>query len=210
MHRHQFDLSSMARTDSLVLPTGVVALALVVGMLQLAAPPPSASAQTLGCSLALSGLSPCVSYLVGNSSSPTSACCSQLAGLMQTQAQCLCLILGGGISQLGFILNQTQAYTLPGACRISFSAGRPCLGFNAPAPVGAPAGAPAEAPALPPAAPAATTLAPTVDSTPTSIPNAGEPSQGNGSKTTGQASAARRTFGFTPALFFSIVAVASD
>ncbi|XP_074589868.1 non-specific lipid transfer protein GPI-anchored 12-like [Curcuma longa] len=197
----------MARSDPLVLPPMSVVALVLVGVLQLAAPPPSASAQTLGCAPALSGLSPCVSYLVGNASSVTPACCSQLAGLMQNQAQCVCLILGGGISQLGFLLNQTQAYTLPGACRISFSAARPCLGFNTPAPVGAPAGAPAEAPALPPAAPAPTTStpAPTVDSTP-SIPNAGAPSQGNGSKTTGQASAARRSFGFTPALFFSIVA----
>ncbi|XP_074569254.1 non-specific lipid transfer protein GPI-anchored 15-like [Curcuma longa] len=191
-------------------PLSVLAL-VVVGMLQLTAPPPSASAQTLGCAPAvLSGISPCISYLVGNSTSPTSTCCSQLAALMQGQAQCLCLILGGGIAQLGFLLNQTQAYTLPGACRISFSTARPCLGFTAPVP----AGAPAEAPALSPAATAPTPTSggavPAVDSTP-SVPNAGAPSQGSGSKMTPQASTAGSSYRVAPALFFvSIAAVASS
>ncbi|XP_042386110.1 non-specific lipid transfer protein GPI-anchored 20-like [Zingiber officinale] len=187
-------------------PLAVLAL-VVVGMLQLTAPPPSASAQTLGCSPSvLSTISPCISYLVGNSTSPTSTCCSQLAVMMQGQAQCLCLILGGGIAQLGFLLNQTQAYTLPGACRISFSTARPCLGFTAPVP----AGAPGEAPALAPSATAPTPTSgggvPAVDFTP-SVRNAGAPSQGSGSKTPPpQASTASSFYRVAPALFFVIIA----
>ncbi|WOK91763.1 non-specific lipid-transfer protein-like protein [Canna indica] len=169
------------------------------------------SAQTPGgCTPVLSSLSPCISYIVGNSSAPTSTCCSQLAGLMQTQTQCLCAILGGGISQLGFIINQTQALTLPGACKLRMSPDSRCSGFTVSTPTAAPAEAPT--PASPPETVTAPAPAPTTATSPTtantvpgestpSVPSASAPS-GNGSKTTTETSTARSSTKFTPALFF--------
>ncbi|XP_068634208.1 non-specific lipid transfer protein GPI-anchored 5-like [Aristolochia californica] len=70
------------------------------------------------CTTALVSLSPCLNYITGNSSSPSSSCCSQLANVVGAQPQCLCNILSGGGSSLGINVNQTQALALPGACKV--------------------------------------------------------------------------------------------
>lgn len=76
-----------------------------------------ANAQS-GCTTAILGMSPCLNYISGNSSTPSSSCCSQLGSVVQSQPECLCLVLSGGSAALGFTLNQTQALSLPGACNL--------------------------------------------------------------------------------------------
>ncbi|KAI3449662.1 hypothetical protein Pfo_006327, partial [Paulownia fortunei] len=76
-----------------------------------------ATAQS-GCTMALVSLSPCLNYVGGNSSSPSSSCCSQLSSVVQSQPQCLCALLKGGVSFLGIAINQTLALALPGACNV--------------------------------------------------------------------------------------------
>ncbi|THU48042.1 hypothetical protein C4D60_Mb09t22060 [Musa balbisiana] len=172
------------------------------------------SAQTSGCSPTLASLSPCIGYLVGTSSSPTSTCCTQLADVVQTQTQCLCAILGGGITQLGFVLNQTQAFTLPGACNIKMSPATQCSGFTVSAPAAAPTAVPT--PTASPAAAPPTDAPPAAAQTPASVPTdstppVSTPPSGSGAKTTTQASMARSSTKSNTALFsfFFLLFVAS-
>lgn len=76
-----------------------------------------AAAQS-GCTSALISLSPCLNYIQGNSSTPSSSCCSQLASVVRSSPQCLCTVLNGGGSSLGITINQTQALALPSACNV--------------------------------------------------------------------------------------------
>ncbi|KAH7863385.1 hypothetical protein Vadar_016777 [Vaccinium darrowii] len=76
-----------------------------------------AAAQS-GCTRALMGLSPCLNYVTGNSSTPSSSCCSQLSNVVQSQPQCLCSLLNGGGSSYGISVNQTLALALPGVCKV--------------------------------------------------------------------------------------------
>ncbi|PIN19470.1 hypothetical protein CDL12_07841 [Handroanthus impetiginosus] len=71
-----------------------------------------------GCTTTLMGLSPCLNYVSGNSSSPSSSCCSQLSNVVQSQPQCLCLLLNGTASSYGFNINQTLAVGLPSVCNV--------------------------------------------------------------------------------------------
>ncbi|KAK1352662.1 Non-specific lipid-transfer protein-like protein family [Heracleum sosnowskyi] len=68
-----------------------------------------------GCTSALLGLSPCLTFVTGNSSTPSSSCCSTLSNIVQSQPQCLCSLVNGGAANLGIPINQTLALTLPGA-----------------------------------------------------------------------------------------------
>ncbi|BAT94086.1 hypothetical protein LR48_Vigan02g224100 [Vigna angularis] len=77
-----------------------------------------AAAQSSSCSSALVSLSPCLNYIAGNSSTPSSGCCSQLASIVSSQPQCLCEVLNGGASSLGITINQTQALAMPTACNV--------------------------------------------------------------------------------------------
>ncbi|XP_030543407.1 non-specific lipid transfer protein GPI-anchored 5 [Rhodamnia argentea] len=70
------------------------------------------------CTNMLISLSPCLNYITGNSSTPPSNCCAQLASVVRSQPQCLCQVLSGGGSSLGINVNQTQALALPGACNV--------------------------------------------------------------------------------------------
>ncbi|XP_027366918.1 non-specific lipid-transfer protein-like protein At2g13820 [Abrus precatorius] len=76
-----------------------------------------AAAQS-SCTSVLVTLSPCLNYITGNSSTPSSGCCSQLASVVSSQPLCLCEVLNGGGSSLGININQTQALALPGACNV--------------------------------------------------------------------------------------------
>lgn len=76
-----------------------------------------ASAQS-SCSNVLISLSPCLNYITGNSSTPSSGCCTQLASVVKSNPECLCQVLGGGSSSLGISINQTRALALPGTCNV--------------------------------------------------------------------------------------------
>ncbi|XP_057989662.1 non-specific lipid transfer protein GPI-anchored 5-like [Hevea brasiliensis] len=104
-----------------------------------------ATAQS-GCTSALVGIAPCLSYVTGNSSTPSSSCCSQLASVVQSQPQCLCAMLNGGGSSLGITINQTQALSLPEACNVQTPPVSQCNANNSPAipPIGSPVSPPSD------------------------------------------------------------------
>ncbi|KAI4378557.1 hypothetical protein MLD38_016019 [Melastoma candidum] len=85
-------------------------------------------AQFNGCTRVLMTLTPCLNYVSGNTSSPSSTCCSTLANVVQSQPRCLCLLLNGAMSSYGYNINQTLALTLPGACNVQTPAVSQCNG----------------------------------------------------------------------------------
>ncbi|KAK6141352.1 hypothetical protein DH2020_024902 [Rehmannia glutinosa] len=84
------------------------------------------------CKNTLMGLSPCLNYVTGNSSSPSSSCCSQLSNVVQSQPQCLCLLMNGAASSYGININQTLALALPGVCNVQTPPLSRCNDVNAP------------------------------------------------------------------------------
>ncbi|KAA8527624.1 hypothetical protein F0562_034981 [Nyssa sinensis] len=96
-----------------------------------------AAAQSSSCTNVLISMSPCLNYITGNSSTPSSGCCTQLATVVRSQPQCLCEALNGGGSSLGLNINQTQALALPGACNVQTPPTSRC---NAASPADSPAG----------------------------------------------------------------------
>ncbi|MFS7901994.1 putative plant lipid transfer protein/Par allergen [Helianthus anomalus] len=80
----------------------------------------SGEATYSGCKSAIVSLSPCISYVCGNSSTPSMSCCSQLANVVKSQPRCLCALVNGGHghSSMGFKINQTLALGLPDACSV--------------------------------------------------------------------------------------------
>ncbi|KAL6191208.1 hypothetical protein ACLB2K_037599 [Fragaria x ananassa] len=91
------------------------------------------------CTNVIISMSPCLNYITGNSSTPSSGCCSQLSSVVRSSPQCLCQVLNGGGSSLGINVNQTQALALPGACNVQTPPNGQC---NAASPAGSPAGTP--------------------------------------------------------------------
>ncbi|XP_021280785.1 non-specific lipid-transfer protein-like protein At2g13820 [Herrania umbratica] len=89
------------------------------------------------CTSVLVSMSPCLDYIQGNSSKPSSSCCSQLANVVRSQPQCLCEVLNGGASSLGVSVNQTQATALPTACNVKTPPASQC---NASSPSDSPSG----------------------------------------------------------------------
>ncbi|ONK65023.1 uncharacterized protein A4U43_C07F32670 [Asparagus officinalis] len=77
-----------------------------------------ASAQSNSCNSAIVSLAPCLDYITGNSTTPSSSCCTQLSSVVRSEPQCLCMIINGGASSMGININQTQALALPGACNV--------------------------------------------------------------------------------------------
>ncbi|KAL5561709.1 hypothetical protein UlMin_031456 [Ulmus minor] len=77
-----------------------------------------AVAQSSSCTNARISMSPCLNYITGNYSTPSSSCCSQLASVVQSQPRCLCEVLNGGSSSLGINVNQTQALAIPTSCNV--------------------------------------------------------------------------------------------
>ncbi|KAL3749105.1 hypothetical protein ACJRO7_010232 [Eucalyptus globulus] len=98
-----------------------------------------AAAQSSSCTNALISMSPCLNYITGNSSAPSSSCCSQLANVVRSEPQCLCQVLNGGGSSLGISINQTRALSVPSACNIQTQSTSRC---NVASPAGSPAGTP--------------------------------------------------------------------
>ncbi|XP_009792638.1 non-specific lipid transfer protein GPI-anchored 26 [Nicotiana tabacum] len=70
------------------------------------------------CQQVIVGLAPCLQYIQGNATTPSSGCCTQLATIVKNQPQCLCQVVNGGGSNLGINVNQTQTMALPKACNV--------------------------------------------------------------------------------------------
>ncbi|XP_026656838.2 non-specific lipid transfer protein GPI-anchored 19-like [Phoenix dactylifera] len=174
-----------------------------------------ASAQT-SCTPAIASLSPCLGFITGNSSTPSSSCCSLLAGVVQTQAPCLCAVLNGAAAQqLGTIINQTQALNLPNVCNIQTPSISSCNALSRPAAAPTSQVSPS-APSVPDASSPTAALTPSVPDalspgTP-STPSVSSIPSGTGSKTvptTGQSSAATSSAKATPAFLFFLLLVGS-
>ncbi|KAK8588326.1 hypothetical protein V6N13_087258 [Hibiscus sabdariffa] len=85
-----------------------------------------------GCTNVLISMSPCLDYIKGNSSRPSSSCCSQLGNVVRSNPQCLCQVLNGGASSLGISVNQSQAMALPTACNVQTPPASQCNGASSP------------------------------------------------------------------------------
>ncbi|XP_060197756.1 non-specific lipid transfer protein GPI-anchored 5-like [Lycium barbarum] len=96
------------------------------------------------CMTTLVSLSPCLNYVTGNSSTPSSSCCTSLSSVVQSSPQCLCTLVNGGGSNLGITINQTLALGLPKACNLQTPPVSRCNAANGPT---APAAVPASSPA---------------------------------------------------------------
>ncbi|XP_058193394.1 non-specific lipid transfer protein GPI-anchored 5-like [Rhododendron vialii] len=94
----------------------LVVAAVVVAVLWGGAAAQSSSSNS--CTNVLMSMSPCLNYITGNSSEPSSSCCQQLATVVRSQPQCLCAVLNGGGSSMGINVNQTLALALPAACGV--------------------------------------------------------------------------------------------
>ncbi|XP_059299210.1 non-specific lipid transfer protein GPI-anchored 5-like isoform X2 [Lycium ferocissimum] len=64
------------------------------------------------CQQVIVGLAPCLQYIEGNATSPSSGCCTQLATIVKTRQQCVCEVFSG------VNVNQTLALALPKACNV--------------------------------------------------------------------------------------------
>ncbi|XP_049347787.1 non-specific lipid transfer protein GPI-anchored 5-like [Solanum verrucosum] len=94
-----------------------------------------------GCTTALVSLSPCLNYVTGNTTTPSTSCCLQLSRVVASQPRCLCSVLNGGGSSFGVSINQTQAVALPSACNVQTPPVSRCNGG-----ANGPAASPADSP----------------------------------------------------------------
>ncbi|XP_058187664.1 non-specific lipid transfer protein GPI-anchored 11-like isoform X2 [Rhododendron vialii] len=83
------------------------------------------------CTSELISMSPCLNYITGNSSEPSSSCCQQLASVVKSQPQCLCATLNSGGSLMGINVNQTQALALHAARSVTTPPISLCSGSRA-------------------------------------------------------------------------------
>ncbi|RZC88415.1 hypothetical protein C5167_016221 [Papaver somniferum] len=96
------------------------------------------------CTNVIISLSPCLNYLTGNSSTPSSDCCSQLSTVVRSKPECLCQVLNGDDSSLaGLNINKTQALGLPKACNVQTPSISKCNS------AGSPSGSPSDTPDSP-------------------------------------------------------------
>lgn len=87
------------------------------------------SGQSDDCQQVIVGLAPCLDYIQGNATKPSSGCCTQLATIVKNQPQCLCQVVNGGsASSMGINVNQTQAMALPKACNVQTPSVNICKG----------------------------------------------------------------------------------
>ncbi|CAD5194346.1 unnamed protein product, partial [Musa acuminata subsp. malaccensis] len=146
-------LRRSAKTREMAKKAFQVGLALAVMTIVLSG---LASAQS-GCTTTIISLAPCLNYITGNSSTPSSSCCSQLASVVQSQPACLCSVLNGGASSFGITINQTRALAMPAACNVQTPPVSECNSV---------AGGPEKSPTASPATPA--TPVPSTPSSPKS------------------------------------------
>ncbi|XP_040377722.1 non-specific lipid transfer protein GPI-anchored 15-like [Oryza brachyantha] len=116
--------------------TGLLALAVVSAAIaassaqpqQQPPQPPGQPASAPSCPPVQASLSPCVSYFIGNSSTPSDACCEQMRAMLQSQAPCLCAAVASAPSSpLAPVLGGVQSL-LPSACNLPPNA---CAGSTA-------------------------------------------------------------------------------
>ncbi|KAJ1287929.1 hypothetical protein BS78_02G048600 [Paspalum vaginatum] len=94
-----------------------------------------AAAQGNSCSSVMMTLSPCMDFISTKSPDPGISCCSVLAGVVQTDPRCLCMVLDGTATSFGISINQTRALELPGICKVQAPPISQCTAVpNAPAP----------------------------------------------------------------------------
>ncbi|XP_024010840.1 non-specific lipid-transfer protein-like protein At2g13820 isoform X2 [Eutrema salsugineum] len=93
------------------------------------------------CVRTLTTLAPCLSYITGNSTIPSQACCSQLDIVIKSSPRCICSAVNSPIPNIGLNINRTQALQLPNACNIQAPPLTQCntTGPTAPPPVVSPA-----------------------------------------------------------------------
>ncbi|GMH25800.1 hypothetical protein Nepgr_027643 [Nepenthes gracilis] len=99
----------------------------------------STAQSSSSCTNVLIKLSPCLNYITGNSSTPASSCCTQLASVVKSDPQCLCQVISGSGSTLGISINKTQAMMLPSACNVQTPSVSRCSSSQ---PTESPAGSP--------------------------------------------------------------------
>ncbi|CAD6256614.1 unnamed protein product [Miscanthus lutarioriparius] len=78
-----------------------------------------AAAQGNGCSSVMMTLSPCMDFISSKAPEPGISCCSVIAGVVQTDPRCLCMVLDGTATSFGISINQPRAMELPGVCKAS-------------------------------------------------------------------------------------------
>ncbi|XP_014495550.1 non-specific lipid-transfer protein-like protein At2g13820 isoform X1 [Vigna radiata var. radiata] len=85
------------------------------------------------CTNVFISLAPCLDYVTGNVSNPSSSCCSQLAYVVSSQPLCLCEVVSGAASTIAasFNINQTRALALPTSCNIQTPPLTTCTGSPA-------------------------------------------------------------------------------
>ncbi|CAK8571894.1 unnamed protein product [Lathyrus sativus] len=121
---------------------------LCLAMVLVAANMMTQNAAQSGCTTTLTSLSPCLNYIMGSSSTPSTSCCSQLSTVVQSSPQCLCSLFNGGGSSFGITINQTLALSLPVACKVQTPPVSQCKGQTSPSsstsPVASPVGSPTD------------------------------------------------------------------
>jgi len=95
---------------------------------QAEAPTPSALA---GCMDKLLNLSDCLTYVLNGSNltKPDKGCCPELAGLVESNAICLCVLLGTNVSEsTGIAIDVKRALKLPSVCAVKTPPASTCSG----------------------------------------------------------------------------------
>ncbi|XVF69361.1 hypothetical protein PTKIN_Ptkin11bG0075400 [Pterospermum kingtungense] len=101
---------------------------------------PSAEAPTTDCLTNLLNLSDCLSYVTAGSKqkTPDKNCCPELAGLVESNPQCLCYLLDkNATSSYGINVDMKRALNLPNVCHVSTPPVSLCSVING-GPVGSP------------------------------------------------------------------------
>ncbi|MCD7466099.1 hypothetical protein HAX54_002498 [Datura stramonium] len=81
------------------------------------------------CTNVLISMSPCLEYITDSSSPQFSGCCMQLSTAVDNKPECLCQVLnGGGDSNLGLNISQTQVSALTTAFKVQTPPASRCNG----------------------------------------------------------------------------------
>lgn len=88
-----------------------------------------AAAQNNGCSSVMMTLSPCLDFIGSKALEPGFSCCTTLAGVVQTDPRCLCMVLDGSAASFGIAINHTRALELPGICKVQAPPISQCTGL---------------------------------------------------------------------------------
>ncbi|PNT76937.1 hypothetical protein BRADI_1g55900v3 [Brachypodium distachyon] len=107
----------------------IAAAVLVLAMMVLVS---KAMAQNNGCSSVMMTLSPCLDFIGSKSPEPGFSCCTTLAGVVQTDPRCLCMVLDGTATSFGIAINHTRALELPGNCKVQAPPTSQCTAVPAP------------------------------------------------------------------------------